>query len=82
LDEQRPQFPRTWTQHRRRRRRTASDGKCSENRNGAHYCFDPVTFDGLVFPTLRRIIAQQGINSLFKAHTGVMIDIADVRIAR
>src|SRR5258708_14377639 len=50
--------------------------------NGAHYCFDPVSFDGLIFPTLRRIIAQEGINSLFSAHTGVLIDIADVRIAK
>ena len=50
--------------------------------SAAHYCFDYAMFDGLMFPTLHRIIAKQRENSLFKSSTGVLIDVADIRITR
>ena len=48
----------------------------------AQYCFDPITIDGLVFYKLRRIVTQKTSNPLFTASTTVLIEVADISIAR
>ncbi len=42
----------------------------------AHYCFDPVDFDGIVFPTLRRVVRRKGEDPDIAGRTGVLIQIS------
>jgi hypothetical protein len=48
----------------------------------SEYCFDPVTVDGLIFYTLRRIVSQNTPNPLFSSSTAVLIEIDDIRVLK
>jgi hypothetical protein len=49
---------------------------------GAHYCYDPKTFDGIVIPTLRRVVRRtpDGVN--LSGPTSFVLDYTDVSIHR
>lgn len=49
---------------------------------GAHYCYDPKTFDGIVMPTLRRVVRRtpDGVN--LSGPTSFVLDYTDVSIHR
>jgi hypothetical protein len=48
---------------------------------GAHYCFDHQNFDGLLVPTLRRVVSRVGSKPLPSGPTAVLVQIGDVVIA-
>jgi hypothetical protein len=48
----------------------------------SQYCFDPVTVDGLVFYTLRRIVPRRTPDPLFASSTSVLIEIADISLSK
>lgn len=49
---------------------------------GAHYCFDPKTFDGLVIPTLRRVVKRTPEGPILSGPTSFLLDYTDVKIHR
>jgi len=48
----------------------------------AHYCYDPVTFDGIVIPTLRRVVRRTPEGPLISGRTSFMLDYVDVAVRR
>jgi hypothetical protein len=46
----------------------------------AHYCFDHVDFDGIVFPTLRRVVRRKDEVPDIAGRTGVLIQISHLII--
>jgi hypothetical protein len=44
----------------------------------AHYCFDHVTFDGIVVPTFRRVVKRKPEGPIIHGPTAVLIVISDV----
>jgi hypothetical protein len=48
----------------------------------AHYCYDPVTFDGIVIPTLRRVVRRTPERPLISGRTSFVLDYVDVRVRR
>ncbi|PTB52857.1 hypothetical protein M431DRAFT_557419 [Trichoderma harzianum CBS 226.95] len=46
----------------------------------AHYCWDHKNIDGLVFPTLRRIVRRNGDVAVFNGPSGFVIDYTNVVI--
>ena len=46
----------------------------------AHYCYDPVTIDGVVFPTLRRVVRRTADRALLSGRTSFILDYTDVAI--
>jgi hypothetical protein len=40
---------------------------------GAHYCYDPVTFDGIVIPTLRHMVRRTPDGPLFSGRTSFIL---------
>ena len=40
----------------------------------AHYCYDHVTMDGLVFPTLRRVVRRTPEGRLLSGRTSFILD--------
>jgi hypothetical protein len=47
---------------------------------GAHYCYDPKKFDGLVIPTLRRVVRRFPEGPRLSGPTSVLLDYSFVRI--
>lgn len=48
----------------------------------AHYCYDPVTVDGIVFPSLRRVVRRTPEGPLLAGRTSFMLDYVDVVVRR
>jgi hypothetical protein len=48
----------------------------------AHYCYDPVTIDGIVLPTLRRVVRRTADGPLLSGRTSFILDYTDVVIRR
>jgi hypothetical protein len=48
----------------------------------AHYCYDPVTVDGIVFPSLRRVVRRTPEGPLLTGRTSFMLDYVDVVVRR
>jgi hypothetical protein len=46
----------------------------------AHYCYDPVTINGLVFPTLRRVVRRTPEGPLLSGRTSFILDYTDLVI--
>ena len=46
----------------------------------AHYCVGHKEFDGLIFPTMRRVFPRQADNTPFRHITLVSIDIGDIKL--
>jgi hypothetical protein len=46
----------------------------------AHYCYDPVTVDGLVFPTLRRVVRRTPEGPLLTGRTSFLLDYTNLEI--
>lgn len=46
----------------------------------AHYCYDPKTFSGLVFPTRRRVVKRTPEGSQISGITAVFLDYTSVQI--
>jgi hypothetical protein len=46
----------------------------------AHYCYDPVTVDGLVFPTLRRVVHRTPEGPLLTGRTSLLLDYTNLEI--
>jgi hypothetical protein len=46
----------------------------------AHYCYDPVTVDGIVFPTLRRVVRRTPDGPLLSGRTSFMLDYTIVEV--
>jgi hypothetical protein len=46
----------------------------------AHYCYDPVTIDGVVLPTLRRVVRRTADGPLLSGRTSFILDYTDVAI--
>jgi hypothetical protein len=46
----------------------------------AHYCYDPKTFDGLVVPTLRRVVTRTPEGPNLSGPTAFVLDYTEVRI--
>jgi hypothetical protein len=47
----------------------------------AHYCFDHVTFDGIVVPTFRRVVKRKPEGPIVHGPTAVLIVISDVSLS-
>jgi hypothetical protein len=47
---------------------------------GAQYTYDPVTFDGFVFPTRRRVHLRNADGIADKRPAVITIDVADVTV--
>jgi len=47
----------------------------------AHYCFDHATVDGLVFPTLRRVVRNTPEGPMLSNPTGVLLQLGDIVVA-
>jgi hypothetical protein len=48
----------------------------------AHYCYDPMTFDGIVLPTLRRVVRRTEDGPLLSGRTSFILDYVDVSVRR
>jgi len=46
----------------------------------AHYCYDHVTIDGLIFPTLRRVVRRTPEGPLLSGRTSFILDYTDLAI--
>ena len=46
----------------------------------AHYCYDPVTVEGIVFPTLRRVVRRTPDGPLLSGRTSFVLDYTDVEV--
>jgi hypothetical protein len=47
----------------------------------AHYCYDLVTIDGIVFPTLRRVVGTPE-GSLLSGRTSFILDYTDLAVRK
>jgi hypothetical protein len=47
---------------------------------GAHYCYDPVTVEGIVIPTLRRVVRRTPEGPLLPGRTSFLLDYTSVEI--
>jgi hypothetical protein len=48
----------------------------------AHYCYDLVTIDGLVFPTLRRVVRRTPEGPLLSGRTAFILDYTDLAVRK
>jgi hypothetical protein len=48
----------------------------------AHYCYDPVTIGGIVFPTLRRVVKRTPDGPLLSGGTSFVLDYSDIVVRR
>jgi hypothetical protein len=48
----------------------------------SHYCYDPVTFDGIVIPSLRRVVRRTPDGPMISGRTSFILDYVDVRVRR
>src|ERR1700693_1367323 len=46
----------------------------------AHYCYDPVTVDEIVFPTLRRVVRRTSDGPLLSGRTSFVLDYTNVEV--
>lgn len=46
----------------------------------AHYCYDPVTVEGIVCPTLRRVVRRTPDGPLLSGRTSFLIDFTNIEI--
>jgi hypothetical protein len=46
----------------------------------AHYCYDPVTVDGLVFPTFRRVVTRTPEGPLLSGRTSFALDYTSLEV--
>jgi hypothetical protein len=46
----------------------------------AHYCYDPVTVGGIVFPTLRRVVRRTPDGPLLSGRTSFVLDYTNVEV--
>jgi hypothetical protein len=46
----------------------------------SHYCFDHVSFSGLVFPTFRRVVSRTSTGPLISGRTRILLLISDVLV--
>ncbi|WP_409189248.1 hypothetical protein [Bradyrhizobium sp. RDM4] len=46
----------------------------------SHYCYDPKTFDGLVFPTLRRVVRRTESGPHISSGTAVLLNCTSIRV--
>jgi hypothetical protein len=46
----------------------------------AHYCYDPVMVDGIVFPTLRRVVRRTSDGPLLSGRTSFILDYTNVEV--
>jgi hypothetical protein len=44
----------------------------------AHYCYDHISFGGIVFPTLRRVVTRNENQSLLSNPTAVLLLLSDI----
>ncbi len=47
-----------------------------------HYCYDPMTFDGIIIPTLRRVVRRTTDGPLLSGRTSFILDYVDVSVRR
>jgi hypothetical protein len=47
----------------------------------AHYCYDHISFGGIVFPTLRRVVTRKESQSLLSNRTAVLLLLSDIFVA-
>ena len=47
----------------------------------SHYCFDHVTFDGIVVPTFRRVVKRKPEGPIVHGPTAVLIVISEVSLS-
>ena len=48
----------------------------------ADYCYDPVTIDGLVFPTLRRVVRRTPEGPLLSGRTSFILDYTNLVVRK
>ena len=48
----------------------------------AHYCFDHRPYEGIIMPTLRRIVSRTGEGAKVTGRTGFLLDYIDVDVRR
>ena len=48
----------------------------------AHYCYDPMPFDGIIIPTLRRVVRRTPDGPLLSGRTSFLLDYVDVAVRR
>ena len=48
----------------------------------AHYCYDPMAFDGIVLPTPRRVVRRTPGGPLLSGRTSFLLDYVDVAVRR
>jgi hypothetical protein len=46
----------------------------------AHYCYDPLTMNGLVFPTLRRVVTRTPEGPRLSGRTSFILDYTELAI--
>jgi hypothetical protein len=46
----------------------------------AHYCFDHRPYEGIIMPTLRRIVSRTGEGAKVTGRTGFLLDYIDVDV--
>jgi hypothetical protein len=46
----------------------------------AHYCFDPVSVDGLIFPSLRRVVRRNADGPLLSGKTSFLQDFSEILV--
>jgi hypothetical protein len=47
-----------------------------------HYCYDPMTFDGIIISTLRRVVRRTSDGPLLSGRTSFILDYVDVTVRR
>jgi hypothetical protein len=47
----------------------------------AHYCYDHLSFGGIVFPTLRRVVTRKETHSFLSNPTAVLLLLSDIFVA-
>ena len=47
----------------------------------SHYCYDHANFDGIVFPTLRRVVSRTPERALVSGPTAVLLEITDILVS-
>ena len=48
----------------------------------AHYCYDPMPFDGIIIPTLRRVVRRTPDGPQVSGRTSFILDYVDVAVRR
>jgi hypothetical protein len=46
----------------------------------AHYCYDLLTIDGIVFPTLRRVVRRTPEGPLLSGRTSFILDYTNIAV--